>query len=278
MMTATAHSPATRGGYAAPANSVRPGALGVGVLALALLGALTAAALWTAGGQQMDESAMRTVSAGRDTQLTLLSVLGRVSIGAVVTVTVISVAVALLRGRMRLAIGAVVVLGGSNLSTQVLKHAVLERSEFVGGLVAHNSLPSGHTTVVAAGVGALCLVVPGFLRTATAALGAGAVTLTGASTVVAGWHRPADVAAAVLVALLWTAVATVVVGGHSRAGRGGFAGSVIGAGVAVVGLIALGVRPTEGMENFVQAGLVLGGIGSVTALAIWAMDRVVPAH
>ena len=145
---------------------------------------------------------MRTVVAGRDTKLALLSGLGYVSIGAIVIVAIACGAVALLRGKARLAIGAAIIIGGADVTTQVLKHSFLDRPDF--GLGVLNSLPSGHTTVVASAVGAALLVAPGGVRPLVAAAGGFATTLTGASTIVAGWHRPADVVAALAVSLVWT--------------------------------------------------------------------------
>ena len=132
-------------------------------VAAAAGGALTLVALvWVALGSQRgqgwDESAMNTVTGGRDTQLTVLSLLGYVSIGAIVAVVIGCVVVALLRGRLALAAAAVVVVAGSNVTTQVLKHTILQRPDL--GLGTLNSLPSGHTTVVASAVGAALLVAP----------------------------------------------------------------------------------------------------------------------
>ena len=132
-------------------------------VAAAAGGALTLVALvWVALGSQRgqgwDESAMNTVTGGRDTQLTVLSLLGYVSIGAIVAVVIGCVVVALLRGRLALAAAAVVVVAGSNVTTQVLKHTILQRPDL--GLGTLNSLPSGHTTVVASSVGAALLVSP----------------------------------------------------------------------------------------------------------------------
>ncbi len=261
---------------ASPASSVRPRAFLASLFAVAGLLGVTALALWTASGQELDQSAMTTVTAGRDTQLAVLSVLGYVSIAAVAIVAAGAVALALLRGEVRLAVAALVVLGGANLTTQVLKHAVLDRSEFVGGIVAHNSLPSGHTTVIAAALGALCLVSPAWLRPVVLTAGSFAVTLTGASTVVAGWHRPADVLAAVLVCLAWTAVAALVVGGGVRRVTGGLTFAALGSAAAIIFLIVIGVRPTDGWDGFLTSGVVLGSVALVTALSAAVMDRVSP--
>jgi hypothetical protein len=256
----------------------RPGSvaspLGAAVGAVGVLVAVAVVALRTGAGQRLDEWAMRTVVAGRDTELTVLSLLGRISIGSVLAVAVACVVMALVRGRVRLAVAALVVIVGANLTTQLLKEVVLERS--VLEVIAPNSLPSGHTTVVASAVGALLLVFPRALRIPVVIAGAFAVMLTGASTVVAGWHRPADVVAALAVCLAWTAVGSLMVGGVHRPACGVAVGSLIGAVTALVLLVLIGVRPSYGWSGFGEAALVLGALSLVTAAAVGAMERISP--
>ena len=184
---------------------------------------------------------MTTVVAGRDARLTVLSVLGYISIGAIVAVALGCVLVALLRGRAALAFGAAVALAGANVTTQVLKESVLQRPDL--GLGTFNSLPSGHTTVVASAVGAALLVVPSVLRAAVATVGGFATTLTGASTIAAGWHRPADVVAALAVSLAWTAGVAAVLHGPRQRVSGVIAGALLGCVAALAFLILVGVRP-----------------------------------
>ncbi|MET0767353.1 MAG: phosphatase PAP2 family protein [Aeromicrobium sp.] len=246
------------------------------VTAAAMLAVLVQLAVRSARGQDWDDSAMNTVVGGRDTRLTVLSVLGYVSIGAIVIVVIGCVAVALARSSVRLAVGAVAVIAGSNLTTQVLKHAILDRPDF--GLGTLNSLPSGHTTVVASSVGAALLVAPRLARPVIALAGGFATTLTGASTVVAGWHRPSDVIAALAVSLLWTAVVAVFVHAASEPVAGTFAAAVLGCGGALLVLVAIGVRPVLGWDGFVQAGLVLGAVTAATAVFVLACAAVAPAE
>ncbi len=228
-------------------------------------------------GQRLDERAMNTVVAGRDTQLQVLSVLGYVSIGAIVVVALACVVVALLRGRAALALGALTVIAGANVTTQVLKHALLTRADVVDGVVAPvNSFPSGHTTVVAAGGGALCLVSPRWMRPLVVPFGAFAVTLTGASTVVAGWHRPSDVVGAVLVTTAWTAVVSWVLGRQHVAVRGTWLLALVGAVAAIGALVAIGVRPSYGWDGFTDAALVLGALGVTLGLGVAAGNRATP--
>jgi PAP2 superfamily protein len=216
---------------------------------------------------------MRTVVAGREAEVTVLSLLGRVSIGSVLAVSAVCVALAVARGRIRLATAALLVIAGANVSTQLLK-VVLERS--VLDVIAPNSLPSGHTTVVASAVGALLLVSPRVLRLGVVVLGAFAVAVTGASTVVAGWHRPADIVAALAVCLVWTAVGSMVAGGSHRPVSGVGVGAMAGAAAALVLLVGIGVRPSYGWSGFAEAAVVLGLMAMATALVIALMERISP--
>jgi membrane-associated phospholipid phosphatase len=254
-------------------STAGPVAVGAGLLCAVLAWFVLATPL----GQRLDDRAMNTVVAGRDTQLQVLSVLGYVSIGAIVLVALACVALALLRGRVPLAVGALTVIAGANVTTQVLKHGLLTRSEVVDGVVAPvNSFPSGHTTVVAAGVGALCLVSPRWMRPLVVLLGSLAVTLTGASTVVAGWHRPSDVVGAVLVTTVWTALVSLVLGREHRAVPGTWVLALVGAVAGIGALVAIGVRPSFGWDGFTDAALVLGALGVAIGLCVAAMNRATP--
>jgi membrane-associated phospholipid phosphatase len=245
-----------------------PAALLSAVGAAATMALLVWFALGSQRGQAWDDSAMGTVVGGRDTQLAVLSVLGYVSIGAIIVVVGACAFVAMARGKFMLAAGAAAVIVGSNVTTQLLKHSILDRPNF--GLGTMNSLPSGHTTVVASAVGASLLVAPRLWRPLLALLGGFATTLTGASTVVAGWHRPSDVIAALAVSLIWTAAIAVIVHGPAAPVGGPLVGGLLGSGAAVIFLIAIGVRPVMGWDGFFESGLVLGAIAGATAVFVTA--------
>ncbi len=219
---------------------------------------------------------MKTVVAGRDAQLRVLSVLGYVSIGAIAFVALTCLLIALLRGRLGLALGALVVIAGANATSQVLKHYVFTRPDHGFGTL--NSLPSGHTTVVASSVGAALLVAPSVLRPLIGLAGGFATTLTGASTIVAGWHRPADVVAALAVSLAWTAAVALVLHGPRQPLGAVVAASIVGCVGAQVFLLAAGVRPLFGWDGFIQASLVLGAVTGVTAGFVIAAAAVSPAE
>ena len=257
-------------------SAVRGPAALMAVAAVALGGVLVWFVLLTPLGQRLDERAMNTVVAGRETQLQVLSVLGYVSIGAIGVVSIVCVALALSRGRIPLAVGALTIIAGANVTTQVLKHVLLQRADLVDGVVASNSFPSGHTTVIASGVGALCLVSPRWMRPLVVPVGAFAVALTGASTVVAGWHRPSDVVGAVLVTTAWTAAVSVLLGSDHERVPGTWLLALVGSLGAIVALVAIGVRPSYGWDGFTDAALVLGALGVALGLGVAAANRVTP--
>lgn len=247
----------------------------VAVAAILALGALVGAALTSSAGQLVDDAAMNAVTASNTTEVTLLSGLGRVSLGAILTVAVGCVAIAILRRRFALAVGAIAIIGGSNVTTQVLKD-VLDRPNL--GLGVHNSLPSGHTTVVVSAVAALLLVLPAVMRPVMAVIGAAAIGLTGLSTVVAGWHRPADVIAALLVVLAWTGAVSAVVGGRRGSWILSSIAAFVGAASSVVMLVALGVRPEHSWQDVILAVGVLAVVAVATSIAVALLTLVTPAR
>ncbi|WP_067779495.1 phosphatase PAP2 family protein [Actinomyces vulturis] len=133
------------------------------------------------------------------------TILHTVSMPAAIIFAVLIVLTAWLHGRAHRAIYATVAVLGANLTTQVLKHVVFSRpmwgfSERWDGA---NTLPSGHTTIAATAAVALVMVTSARWRPLAAWIGATLAFLMGYSTLVAQWHRPSDVAAALLVAATW---------------------------------------------------------------------------
>lgn len=253
-------------------------ALVIIVCAAGGLFALEGFAVSTARGQRADNSAMTTVSAGAQTLHQLHSYLGIISIGTTAVVLAVCVILALLRGRVFVAVGAIVLVAGANVSTQFLKKAYFDRPNF--GHETINSYPSGHTTVAVASVLAALLVTPALLRPAVIVLGSFAATLVGTSTVVGGWHRPSDVIGALAVCLIWGALVALAVGALHHPQTDGLVRScvlaLIGAAAAGAFLIAVGVRPTNGVAGFVDATAILASLGVATGLSIGVYARLVP--
>ncbi len=164
-------------------------------------------------GQVLDTIALTGNSIGQrrvgiitDTVLNTMSV---VSIAAAIAAVVF---IALLRGRVGLALVALLLIAGANLTTQVLK-AGLYRPMYGVDKVRDqvgNSFPSGHTTAAAAVAVALVFVLPSRVRGVGAVLGAAFAGLVGVATLSAGWHRPSDAIAAMLVVGGWACAAGLV--------------------------------------------------------------------
>ena len=136
-----------------------------------------------------------------------------ISITSIVAVICVLGFIALVRRRIGLAVTALVLIVGANLSTQILKHRIDRPELSVDPLHPdHNSLPSGHTTVAASIAAAAVFVLPPRVRGFAAVVGAAYAALVGVATLAEGWHRPSDVVAALLVVGAWSSfVAAVVV-------------------------------------------------------------------
>ncbi len=250
-----------------------------GLIALAVLVTTAYVALRTYDGQRIDREAMFAVSGPEETLAQVHDVLNTVSVGAVAVVVAGCMVLALLQRRWALSIAALVLVAGANVSTQLLKHELLSRTDF--GLGTLNGLPSGHTTVVVSLALAAVLVSPAWLRTPITLVGACAATLIGVGTVVARWHRPSDVVAAVAVCVVWAAIALLVaaVAGHGYRrqlvprGQGHWV-ALLGALTVGVLVVLAGIRPSgsPGSLDLVVGALSL--IGLACALAVGWMSHV----
>jgi len=129
------------------------------------------------------------------------------SAGSVGLSLVVCVALALVRRRLDLALGAVVVIGGAYLTTQILKYDLFAR---LGSDHGPNSLPSGHTTVALSIALAALIVAPPAWRSIVAIGVSATAALVGVALVLGRWHRPSDVIAATFVCLVWAAVGMLI--------------------------------------------------------------------
>ncbi|GAA3699596.1 hypothetical protein GCM10022377_10770 [Zhihengliuella alba] len=181
------------------------------IVALLLLAATFCAAFWlfvlTPMGQQVDDDALRGANvflAARDEArlpaLALLGELPRISavLGAIALVTS-----AIVHRSVTAPLITLLGTGGALLTTQLLKHELLARPDMGISEATVNSFPSGHTTLAAASMFAVYAVVTPRWRPLVALLGGAFSAVAGMATLVLGWHRPADIVGAYLIAAAW---------------------------------------------------------------------------
>ena len=117
------------------------------------------------------------------------------------------VAIGLRFGRRRELVGALVLIAGANLTTQLLKvvleHARYKAAQHGVDLPWANSIPSGHTTAAASIAVALLFVVPARHRLGAAIAGLLLTAAVGFSVIVLAWHYPSDVLGGLLVVATW---------------------------------------------------------------------------
>jgi membrane-associated phospholipid phosphatase len=229
----------------------------------------------TVRGQLLDTAALDGNSIGQshieglvDTVLSAMTVVSLAA--AIVAIGFIALA----RGRVLLAAVATLLVAGANLTTQLVK-LLIDRPDYgvdLARAAAGNSLPSGHTTVAASVAVALVLVLPSQLRGPAALVGAGYTALAGVATLSAGWHRPSDAVAALLVVGAWAAVAGLLLAvAHGRADAGParphrFAVVVLVlAGLALLAAAALAMLLTD--RALTTQGALLGRGRLLTAYA-----------
>ncbi len=117
------------------------------------------------------------------------------------------VAVALVRGRPDLALGAAVLLAGASVTTQLLKplvEAPRVADLFGTTQVSLSAWPSGHSTAAMSLALAAVLVAPPRRRPLAAAGGGAFAVAVPFGVLIIGWHQPSDVLAGYLVAGIWT--------------------------------------------------------------------------
>lgn len=183
--------------------------------------------IYTHPGQQVDEQAYTEYSSQfhnyRGPTLTALDSLP-VIVGVVAVLGLIAVLV--WKHRFLPALVGVLCGVGACITTYALKNYVIVKPDWGIQEAVSNSAPSGHTTFAAAAGAALFLAVPRLMRPTVALLAAVATCLTGASTIINGWHRPVDVVTAILVTAMWTVLGMALLryvrrGDFTIAARGG---------------------------------------------------------
>ena len=183
--------------------------------------------IYTHVGQQVDEQAYAEYTNQflnyRGPTLTALDSLPTI-VGVVAVLGLIAVLV--WKHRFLPALVGVLCGVGACVTTYALKNYVIVKPNWGIQEAVSNSAPSGHTTFAAAAGAALFLAAPRLMRPTVALLAAVATCLTGASTIINGWHRPVDVVTAILVTSMWTVLGMALLryvrrGDFTIASRGG---------------------------------------------------------
>jgi membrane-associated phospholipid phosphatase len=118
------------------------------------------------------------------------------------------VCIALARGRPRVAVAVVTVMGLAPLTAETLKPLLAHPHASVGAVhIGPASWPSGHSTAALALVLCAVLVAPARLRATVAVVGGLYAAAVGCALLILAWHMPSDVLGGYLVATLWMALA-----------------------------------------------------------------------
>ncbi len=118
-------------------------------------------------------------------------------------------AVALARGRPRVALLVVALLGLTSVSSQLLKALLAyprAEAELTDAQIAPAAFPSGHSTAAMTLAIALVVVMPPRLRPAAAVVGAALALGVAFSIILLGWHLPSDAVGGFLLATGWALV------------------------------------------------------------------------
>jgi len=252
-----------------PARPLRPLPLAALTLACAAgLVLLYLVFVRTHAGQRVDDAALVGRLASPRGRQAASDLLTTISAGSVALVLALLAAQALVRRRVALAVVAFAVILGAVATTEVLKHVVLPRPYLVSSTIPQNTFPSGHTTTAfAVGIAAALAAPPRWRRL----VAAGAFvygTAIGVATIAAGWHRPSDVAGALLVVTGWAAAVVLVV---VLLDRDAFGRDLVGAERG--GAVRSSWARAADLKGYVLVALGALAVGWVTTVAIVAGHR-----
>jgi membrane-associated phospholipid phosphatase len=225
-------------------------------------------AFHTARGASWDAEILHAATGGRGIP-TLQEASGglveTISIGSIVLLGGGLFAVALLLGRPRAALAAVITIAGANATTQLLKPTL-----------GDHRFPSGHATVAMSVAVATVLVAPPSWKIVAGLAGAAYAAAVGVSLVIQAAHFPSDVAAGYLVAGAWAGAVAVALSDAPAAERraskrAGIAAAVLAVvGFAVAVAVAVVEHPgiairVEDRTKLVFALTVLAGLALAVA-------------
>jgi len=158
-------------------------------------------------GQRLDTTALRgrLILSNREVAAAkrLHASIDVVSLGLIGSAIVLA---AVARRRLALALGAGVLIAGSILTAEALKHTLARPVLVFDAVGNHPSYPSGHTAVAMSLSVAAAFVAPIRFRSSVAMVGALFTSIVGCSLVASASHRPSDVMGSAFVVTAWAAV------------------------------------------------------------------------
>jgi hypothetical protein len=238
-------------------------------------------ALRTSQGLRLDSAAADAVSSPPMVLSRLYEGLSAVSVGSVAISLLLCVTMAVMRRRHDLALGAMIIIGGADVTTQILKNDLFGR---VGIGEGPNTLPSGHTTVALSIALAAVVVAPPAWRSMVSIGVSATAALVGVALVLGRWHRPSDVIAATFVCVVWAAVGMVAAALVRRCPPAmaprvsANVGALIGASMVGGLLVSWGVRPQPGLRDLGLGVISLGSIGLACAMSVAAVAYIADRH
>ena len=188
---------------------------------LACASALAALCLYvvfirTPHGQRWDDRAyLGSLLASLEARQRVTSILHEISISTLVFMVILLLVIGLLRKRLATGILTAIAFGGAVLSAEVLKR-VLHRPDLasdMNSLVNETNIdtyPSGHATIAISFALGLQIVSSLRARLAVAALGMLWAAWISMAALVAGWHRPSDIAGGIALGTCWMAGAAAL--------------------------------------------------------------------
>ena len=150
----------------------------------------------TSFGQLVDDELLEVFRAEKLTRTALTNALHLINVVTIALAGVVIVAISAARHRLVIGIAGVFAFGIAVVAAEMFK-LILPRPEHQPeldealGRVGIDTYPSGHSTIITAGVIAL-LWAWGTVNRAVWLLGAAVIVVVVSATVISGWHRPSD--------------------------------------------------------------------------------------
>ncbi|WP_024794709.1 phosphatase PAP2 family protein [Tomitella biformata] len=228
-------------------------------------------AVRTTTGQRLENAALRGADQASPGEVsTADTALDHITLYSLAGAIVVIGVIGLLRRKFKLTVIAVSVIVLGQVVTQGLKRFVLPRPDLVDAAAgyAHNSFPSGHTTIAMTVLVAVILVVPFRLRGLAMFVVMSWAVGIGAYTVTAKWHRASDTLGADAIAITLGSLAALVLlrrGMVCRADKGvwllrsmyAVLFGVFGLITLVLGLVLLVVSAQQVLDETVEYNLFL---------------------